>query len=171
VDVPTCTVAAGKRLAMPAGAMPPVSRFLAMPGGRPRPRFASPGGTTFDLLDDGSCDGIAGTALEMCICNPCPARTICRYGLTSPQPHPSAGDCCRKAVRLVLAALRNRQGFGSAWRIALSGHSGASDQWPLLAQSRHAACTTECPLSAAKRTSQFNGPMSANDSKRTSVVP
>src|SRR6266852_3225813 len=86
MGVPTCAVAAGKRLAMPAGAMPPASSFLAIPGGRSRPRPASPGGTTFDLPDEESCDGVTGTALEMCICRPRLAHTICRDGLTTPQP-------------------------------------------------------------------------------------
>ena len=70
VGVPTCTVAAGKRLAMPAGALPPSSSFLAMPGGRLRPRPANPGGTTFDLPDEEGCGAVAGKALEMCIVTP-----------------------------------------------------------------------------------------------------
>lgn len=62
-------VAAGKRFAMPAGSSPP--SFLAMPGGRSRPRRESPGGTSFDTPDDCGCKG---AAVEMCIydSNPVP---------------------------------------------------------------------------------------------------
>ena len=85
VGVPTCTVAAGKRLAMPAGAMPPASSFLAMPGGRLRPRPANPGGTTFDLPDEEGCGAVAGKALEMCIVTPSGSYDM-PNGLTTPQP-------------------------------------------------------------------------------------
>jgi hypothetical protein len=36
-----------------------------------------------------------------------------------------------------------------------------------MAQSKHAQCADECPLSGAKRTSLIGWPMSANDPKRT----
>jgi hypothetical protein len=39
-----------------------------------------------------------------------------------------------------------------------------------MAQSGHAACTAECPLSGVKRTLRFQGAMSAFDPKRTSLT-
>jgi len=42
-------VAAGNRLAIPGGGVPPASSFLAMPGGRAGSRFARPGGTICDF--------------------------------------------------------------------------------------------------------------------------
>jgi hypothetical protein len=50
--------------------MPPAANFLAMPGGRLRLRFASPGGTAFDLPGDDCGAAIAGAVLEMCILPP-----------------------------------------------------------------------------------------------------
>ena len=57
-----------KRLVMPGGSTPPAASFLAMPGGRSRPRFARPGG--FDLHGEVGCVEVTGAVFEMCICNP-----------------------------------------------------------------------------------------------------
>ena len=81
------SIAAGKRLAMPAGGMPPAANFLAMPGGRLRLRFASPGGIAFDLPGDDCCAGIAGAVLEMCILTPRLPDQNMREGLMTPQPN------------------------------------------------------------------------------------
>ena len=61
-------VAAGNRLAIPGGGVPPAASFLAMPGGRAGSRFAIPGGT--DLPWEAGCVEVTGPVLEMCICNP-----------------------------------------------------------------------------------------------------
>ena len=75
------TIAAGNRLAIPGGGVPPAASFLVMPGGRARSRFARPGGTVFDVA---GCVEVTGPVLEMCICNPRPAQIVCRGWLATP---------------------------------------------------------------------------------------
>ena len=60
-------VAAGKRLAIPGGTLPPLASFLVIPGGSSRSRFAKPGGTAVDLPDDDGSDVVGGAVLEICI--------------------------------------------------------------------------------------------------------
>jgi hypothetical protein len=78
------TVGTVNRLAIPGGGVPPESSFLAMPGGRARSRFASPGGTIFDLPGEAGCVEVTGPVLEMCICNPPSGAIVCRRWLATP---------------------------------------------------------------------------------------
>ena len=77
-------VAAGNRLAIPGGGVPPAASFLAMPGGRAGSRFARSGGTIFDVPGEAGCVEVTGPVFEMCICNPRPAQIVCRGWLAAP---------------------------------------------------------------------------------------
>jgi hypothetical protein len=90
---------------------------------------------------------------------------------------PGGGDCERQAGDDAISGVSAlHSGQIDIRGLRLLGASKAhiliedvAHRCPLLAQSGHAVCTDECPLSGLKRTSRFQSVMSGFDPKRTLV--